>query len=204
MRTQPAHQTPQGQPVPQTGPAYPAYPAESGDGDGPEPGVLRYVLGHFCTGIAVITAREEGRPPIGFTCQSFVSLSLRPPLVSFAVSRYSRSWPGIRRAGRFCANVLGADQEALCRRFAAPAGDRFAGVEWWPGPGTGTPRLVGALAWVDCTVQAVYPGGDHRIVVGRIRDVGVTAGEPEPLLFYRARFRRAAPATTPNRSGPTP
>ncbi|CAM5641280.1 MULTISPECIES: flavin reductase family protein [Streptomyces] len=168
----------------------------------PDPARLRHVLGHFCTGIAVVTAREDGRPPVGFTCQSFVSLSLRPPLVSFSVSRASQSWPGIQRAGRFCANILAADQEPLCGRFAA-GGDRFAGVEWWESPATGSPRLAGALAWVDCTLEAVYPGGDHRIAVGRVQDLGATDGGPDPLLFYQARFHRAAP-TTPSGPAPTP
>jgi 3-hydroxy-9,10-secoandrosta-1,3,5(10)-triene-9,17-dione monooxygenase reductase component len=176
---------------------------ETSDGSRLEPTRLRHVLGHFCTGIAVITTLEAGGPPVGFTCQSFVSLSLKPPLVSFSVSRYSRSWPTIRRAGRFCANILSADQEPLCRRFAATDGDRFAGVEWWASPATGSPRLAGALAWVDCTIEAVYPGGDHRIAVGRVEDLGVTAGEPAPLLFYLARFQSAAPIT-PNGSAPTP
>lgn len=177
---------------------------ETSGGSRLEPARLRHVLGHFCTGIAVLTAQEEpGLPPVGFTCQSFVSLSLEPPLVSFSVSRFSRSWPGMRRAGRFCANILSADQEPLCRRFAAAVGDRFDGVDWLPSPATGSPRLAGALAWVDCTIEAVYPGGDHRITVGRVQDLGVTAGEPDPLLFYLARFHRAAPAT-PNGSAPTP
>ncbi|KAB1145066.1 flavin reductase family protein [Streptomyces luteolifulvus] len=176
---------------------------QTSEGSRLEPAQLRHVLGHFCTGIAVITAREDGREPVGFTCQSFVSLSLAPPLVSFSVSRFSRSWPGIRRAGRFCANILSAGQEQLCRRFAATDGDRFAGVEWRASPATGSPRLAGALAWVDCTIEAVYPGGDHRIAVGRVQDLGVTPDEPDPLLFYLARYHRAAP-TTPNGPAPTP
>ncbi|WP_317441291.1 flavin reductase family protein [Streptomyces collinus] len=176
---------------------------QTSDGSRLEPARLRHVLGHFCTGIAVITAQEDGLPPVGFTCQSFVSLSLQPPLVSFSVSRFSRSWPGIRRAGRFCANILAAEQEPLCGRFAATDGNRFAGVEWWPSPATGSPRLAGALAWVDCTIEAVYPGGDHRIAVGRVQDLGVGAGEPDPLLFFQARFHRAAP-TTPSGAAPTP
>ncbi|MFE7778354.1 flavin reductase family protein [Streptomyces sp. NPDC057445] len=168
-----------------------------------EPAHLRHVLGHFCTGITVITAMENGQPPVGFACQSFVSLSLEPPLVSFSVSRLSRSWRGIRRAGRFCVNILHAEQEPLCRRFAATGADRFAGVEWWPSPVTGSPRLAGALAWVDCTIETVYPGGDHRIAVGRVRDLDIADGEAEPLLFFLAGFRRTAPPT-PSASAPTP
>ncbi|MFF8845290.1 flavin reductase family protein [Streptomyces sp. NPDC015127] len=168
-----------------------------------DPARLRRALGHFCTGVTVITATEPGQPPVGFACQSFVSLSLQPPLVSFSVSRLSRSWPGIQRAGRFCVNILAADQEDLCRRFAVPGADRFADVTWWPSPVTGSPRLAGALAWVDCTIETVYPGGDHKIAVGRVQDLDIADEEAEPLLFFLAEFRRPAPRT-PKASGATP
>lgn len=174
----------------------PAAPVE----EGPlAPERLREVLGHFCTGVTVVTALDGDGRPVGFSCQSFVSLSLEPPLVSFAVSRMSRSWPGIQYADRFCVNILSADQETLCRRFADRGADRFAGVEWWPGPATGSPRLAGALAWVDCTLDAVYPGGDHRIAVGRVRALGAAEEGTDPLLYFRSAFRTpaAVPAAVP-------
>jgi flavin reductase (DIM6/NTAB) family NADH-FMN oxidoreductase RutF len=158
------------------------------DGD-----VLRHVVGHFCTGVTIITSLDDDDQPVGFTCQSFVSLSLDPPLVSFSVSRGSRSWPQIRSAGRFCVNILTAEQEPLCRKFAAKGVDRFAGVDWLPGPSTGAPRLLGSLAWVECTMEAVYPGGDHVIAVGRVLDIGIAEAAADPLLFFVAGFRRPAP-----------
>ncbi|MHA6760772.1 flavin reductase family protein [Streptacidiphilus sp. PAMC 29251] len=163
-----------------------------------DPRLLRTVLGHFCTGVTVISAVAEGGSPAGFACQSFSSLSLEPPLVSFNVARTSASWPRIAHAGRFCVNVLAADQGELCRAFAvssASGADKFADVDWAPSPGTGSPRIAGALAWIDCTIHAVHIGGDHLIVLGRVCDLSVSeerAGTG-PLLFYRGGFGALTP-----------
>jgi 3-hydroxy-9,10-secoandrosta-1,3,5(10)-triene-9,17-dione monooxygenase reductase component len=154
-------------------------------------GRLRTVLGHFCTGVTVISAVDDDGAPVGFACQSFSSLSLDPPLVSFNVARTSSSWPRIARAGAFCVNVLAADQEAVCRTFAVSAStgaDKFAGLDWTPGPATGAPRLDGALAWIDCTIHAVHTGGDHLIVLGRVGALAVNRDDTGPLLFYRGGF----------------
>ncbi|MEU3738431.1 flavin reductase family protein [Streptomyces sp. NPDC032198] len=160
-------------------------------------GEFRRVLGNFATGVTVITApASEGEAgPAGFACQSFSSLSLAPPLVSFMVARTSTTWPRIARAGVFCVNVLGADQGALCRGFAVSGADKFAGVVYDAAPVTGSPRLAGVPAWIDCTIQAVHTGGDHLIVVGRVDALGAT-DDGEPLLFHRGKFGRfEAPAT---------
>ncbi|WP_243639872.1 flavin reductase family protein [Streptacidiphilus pinicola] len=155
---------------------------------------LRDALGHFATGITVITAAGEDGQPVGFACQSFSSLSLDPPLICFNVARTSTSWPRIARAGAFCVNVLADDQGELCRSFAVSAStgaDKFAGVAWQAAPATGSPRLEGALAWVDCTIHAVHTGGDHLIVLGRIRELAAPRGEQAgPLVFYRSNFRQ--------------
>ncbi|WP_236067914.1 flavin reductase family protein [Streptomyces brasiliscabiei] len=179
---------------------------------------FRRVLGNFATGVTVITApapppadgvpgETPGSRPAGFACQSFSALSLDPPLVVFMVGRTSTTWPRIARAGVFCVNVLAAEQGGLCRRFAASGTDKFAGVSHTPAPTTGSPRLTGAVAWIDCAVHAVHTGGDHLIVVGRVESLGTTGDEdgtgtgtgtgagtgagPEssaPLLFHRGRF----------------
>ncbi|MFI6103668.1 flavin reductase family protein [Streptomyces sp. NPDC051310] len=155
--------------------------------------VFRRVLGHFATGVTVVTAYdEEGGGPAGFACQSFASLSLDPPLVAFMVSRTSTTWPRIARAGAFCVNVLGADQADLCGAFAvsgATGADKFAGVPYDPAPATGSPRLAAVPAWTDCTIHAVHTGGDHLIVVGRVAALGAR-DDGEPLLFHRGRFGR--------------
>ncbi|MFF0748024.1 flavin reductase family protein [Streptomyces sp. NPDC004267] len=148
---------------------------------------FRRVLGHFASGVTIVTALDEDGPA-GFACQSFASLSLDPPLVVFMVARTSTTWPRIARAGRFCVNILGAGQGGLCRGFAVSGGDKFAGVEWHPAPSTGSPRLPAAPAWVDCTISAVHTGGDHLIVVGRVEALGAADEGGEPLLFHRGRF----------------
>ncbi len=93
---------------------------------------LREVLGHFATGVTIVTAME-GVEPVGFTCQAFTSLSLDPPLVALAPGKSSTSWPRIAAAGSFCVNILADDQEALSRDFAVSGGDKFTGVGWRPG-----------------------------------------------------------------------
>ncbi|RZB19791.1 flavin reductase [Streptomyces sp. F001] len=151
---------------------------------------FRRVLGNFATGVAVVTAPaadgESG--PAGFACQSFSSLSLDPPLVAFMVGRTSTTWPRIARAGVFCVNVLADHQGELCRGFAVSGADKFAGVAHDAAPASGSPRLAGALAWIDCTIHAVHTGGDHLIVVGRVDALGTGEEDGRPLLFHKGRF----------------
>lgn len=164
-----------------------------------DPAEFRRVLGNFATGVTVITAPpaadDQGdiaapHGPAGFACQSFASLSLDPPLVSFMVARTSTTWPRIARAGVFCVNVLGAGQGELCRGFAVSGADKFAGVAHDAAPVSGSPRLAGAAAWIDCTIQAVHTGGDHLIVVGRVDALGTADDDVEPLLFHKGAFGR--------------
>lgn len=150
---------------------------------------LRRVMGHFATGVTIVTAMD-GDDPVGFTCQTFASLSLDPPLVTFAPQQSSSTWPRIRSAGAFCVNILAEDQETLCRSFAASAAsgvDKYRGVGWKPGPATGAPVLQDVLAWVEGRIVAEHDGGDHVIVVGRVLDMAVEQ-EGRPLLFYRGGF----------------
>ncbi len=151
---------------------------------------FRRVLGNFATGVAVVTAPPEGDTgsPAGFACQSFSSLSLDPPLVAFMVGRTSTTWPRIARAGVFCVNVLSAGQGELCRAFAVSGADKFAGVAYDASPVSGSPRLAGTLAWIDCTIHTVHTGGDHLIVVGRVEALGASDGDEAPLLFHKGRF----------------
>ncbi|MET7702739.1 flavin reductase family protein [Streptomyces sp. NPDC005485] len=152
-----------------------------------DPTEFRRVLGNFATGVTVITA-PGADGPAGFACQSFASLSLEPPLVCFMVGRTSTTWPRIARAGVFCVNVLGAHQGELCRGFAVSGSDKFAGVAHDPAPASGSPRLAGAAAWIDCTIHAVHTGGDHLIVVGRVDALGTGDDDVAPLLFHKGRF----------------
>jgi 3-hydroxy-9,10-secoandrosta-1,3,5(10)-triene-9,17-dione monooxygenase reductase component len=143
-----------------------ARPASSG----PEPPRFKQVLGHFATGVTIITAADRDGAS-GFTCQSFTALSLEPPLVLFCPALTSATWPRIQRAGFFCANVLSEHQRDLAVVFGRPGPGKFGGVRWTPNA-SGAPVLDGALAWAGCSVQDVYPGGDHVIVVGRVTELG--------------------------------
>ena len=147
---------------------------------------FREVLGHFATGITIVTATDEGEP-VGFSCQSFAALSLDPPMVILAPAKSSTSWPRIARAGAFCVNILGEHQEAVCRAFAVSGGDKFDGVGWTPGV-TGSPLIDGSLATVECTLGAIYEGGDHELVTGHVVDMEI--GKGSPLIFYRSGFGR--------------
>ncbi len=155
-----------------------------------DPTTMRAVLGHFVSGVAVITA-DGPDGPIGFTCQSFASLSLDPPLVSFAPARTSSTWPRIREIGRFCVNVLAEDHEHHSTGFARSGVDKFTGVGWRPAP-SGAPVLDGVSAWIDCTLWQEYDGGDHTIAVAHVHDLGADPARL-PLLFYRGRYRISAP-----------
>ncbi len=146
---------------------------------------MRFVLGHFCTGIAVITGHDGDRPT-GFTCQSVTSVSLEPPYVSFCPARTSSSWPAIRSTGRLCVNVLADDQRDVCTRFATSDADKFAQTGWTPGH-NGAPWLDGALATIEAEVAAEHDAGDHTIVIARV--TGLRAHhDRRPLLFYRGDY----------------
>jgi 3-hydroxy-9,10-secoandrosta-1,3,5(10)-triene-9,17-dione monooxygenase reductase component len=150
-----------------------------------DPRVMRDVLGHFASGVTVVTAvGPDG--PIGFTCQSFSSLSLDPPLVALAPARTSSTWPRLRAAGRFCVNVLAEEQSGLSQAFARSGTDKFAGVSWAPSP-HGSPMLDGVVAWIDSELWAEYDGGDHTIVVARVLDLGADA-DRSPLVFHRGNY----------------
>lgn len=148
---------------------------------------FRDVLGRFPTGVAVVTGRTASGEPVGLTCQSFSSVSLDPALVLFCPAVTSRAWPMIRESGAFCANLLASDQGELAALMATKGADKFAGLKWRPAPVTGSPITGGGLGYVDCTLEAVYPGGDHDIALGRVVDLGGTA-RGDALTFFRGRY----------------
>jgi 3-hydroxy-9,10-secoandrosta-1,3,5(10)-triene-9,17-dione monooxygenase reductase component len=150
---------------------------------------FKEAMSRFATGVTIVSGLEDGQP-VGFTCQSFVSLSIDPPFVAVAPARTSTSWPRIARAGSFCVNVLGDHQQQICEGFAVSGGDKFVGVDWHPAPATGAPVIEGSLAWVDCDVELVHDAGDHELIIGKVLDLG--SGEGSPLLFYRRGFATVA------------
>jgi flavin reductase (DIM6/NTAB) family NADH-FMN oxidoreductase RutF len=152
-------------------------------------GKYRQVLGHFTTGVTVITAAAEAGP-VGLAVGSFSSVSLEPPLVGFFADKGSTSWPKIEGTGSFCVNILGEHQEDVCRRFASKDPDKFAGLGW-KATGSGSPLIDDVIAWIDCDIDQVVEAGDHFLVLGAVRELDVAHDGP-PLLFFRGGYGRFA------------
>jgi 3-hydroxy-9,10-secoandrosta-1,3,5(10)-triene-9,17-dione monooxygenase reductase component len=153
---------------------------------GPDAELFRHVLGHYPTGDAVITAMTV-QGAVGISMNSFTAVSLRPPLVLFCPALSSATWPMLRETGQIAINVLSAGQESESRLFASRGADRFADISWSVGE-TGAPLLDDALGWLECTVQAEYPAGDHTVVIAEIDRMGVHGEIGEPLVFFRGAY----------------
>jgi 3-hydroxy-9,10-secoandrosta-1,3,5(10)-triene-9,17-dione monooxygenase reductase component len=149
---------------------------------------FRSVLGHFATGVAVVTAMD-GLDPVGMTVQSFCSLSLEPPLILLCPARTSTSWPRIQAGRKLCVNLLAQDSELLARQFAKSGSNKFEGVSWSRSTTTGCPILAGGLAWIDCEIEETHPGGDHFVVICNVLALGARTGL-KPLIFFKSGFER--------------
>lgn len=151
----------------------------------PGPAELRQAMGMFASGVTVITGSDDG-DAVGFACQAFASVSLEPPLILFCADRGSRTWPRIRKSGRFSVNVLGEEQSDLCGRFGSSTGRKYDGLDWelsrW-----GTPALRDVLLRVHAEVSDVHVAGDHDVVIGRVLEVERGA-QRRPMVFFRGRF----------------
>ncbi len=150
--------------------------------------LLRRALGQFATGVTVITTLDAEGCPLGTTATAVASLSLAPPLVLACLAHDSTTLLGIRDHGAFAINVLAEGQQELSGNFA-----RRGGLASWDGCaydrwGSGCPRLADTLASVDCDVEALLEGGDHEIVIGRVRDADVEESMAWPLLHWRGRY----------------
>lgn len=147
---------------------------------------FRDVLGHFPTGVCIVTAIDRDGEPVGMTVGSFASVSLDPPLVAFFPDRNSTTFPRIREAASYCVNVLAAAQEPVCRIFATRGIDKFAAVDWRPAP-SGAPILEGVVAWIDCEPESITEAGDHYVFMGRVRALEVE-NPTLPLLFFQGGY----------------
>jgi 3,4-dihydroxy-2-butanone 4-phosphate synthase len=151
---------------------------------------MRDVMGHFATGVTVITARGVDGAPVGTTANAISSVSLRPPLLLACLAAGSETLAAIRAGGSFGVNVLAKHQREHSDRFAAKGSDaRPHEVEFEDHP-LGVPLLPGALATVACEVEAIHPAGDHEIVIGAARSLARAEAGAEPLLFYRGSYSR--------------
>lgn len=155
---------------------------------------FRQTLGHYPTGVCAITA-IEGEKAVAMIVGSFTSVSLDPPLVAFFPDRNSTSWPKIREAGRFCVNVLGADQHDLCRTLSGKGEDKFRDLSFRLSDGR-LPILDGVVAWIDCDLHSIAEAGDHFIVLGRVERLAVENPRP-PLLFFQGGYGRFAALEQP-------
>lgn len=152
-----------------------------------EPLHFREALGHYASGITVITSHLEGEP-IGFTCQSFYSVSISPPLVSFSVMSTSASYPKIRQAGRFVVNILSGEQVKISNQFARRGTDKWHGVDWQQSP-LGNPIIAGSLHWLDCEIHAEHAAGDHLIVIGEVKALSLQdTAATQPLLYFKGQY----------------
>lgn len=157
-----------------------------------DPATYRQVLGHFPTGVTVVTGMT-GDEPVGFTIGSFTSVSLDPPLVGFLPMTNSERWNQIRSSGSFCVNILGQAHDSLCWQFSKSSIEHpFEGVAWHRSDATGSPVLDEAIAWIDCTITEVVDAGDHHFVMGRVEQLehAHPESDPMPLLFYRGKLGR--------------
>jgi flavin reductase (DIM6/NTAB) family NADH-FMN oxidoreductase RutF/DNA-binding IclR family transcriptional regulator len=158
-----------------------------------DPGQYRQVLGQYPTGVCVVTSAGPDGAPAGMVVGSFSSVSLDPPLVGFFPDRGSSSWPKVAANGRFCVNILSADQEDVCRKLASKDPDKFATIAHLPSP-LGSPIIDGVVAWIDCDLHSIGDAGDHFIVLGEVRQLEIATGGL-PLLFFQGGYGRFSPSS---------
>jgi flavin reductase (DIM6/NTAB) family NADH-FMN oxidoreductase RutF len=159
---------------------------------------FRRVMGHFVTGVTVVTALDGGRP-FGITVNALSSVSLDPALVMVALDRRRFLTPIVRAAGRYAVSILSEDQQALSDCFAGapvePGRLDFCGASWHAGP-TGLPLLDGAIATLECTVVGTFSAGDHDLFIGHVDSLANDPEHPMPLIYYRRRYLRIERAET--------
>jgi flavin reductase (DIM6/NTAB) family NADH-FMN oxidoreductase RutF len=147
----------------------------------------RQVMGHFATGVAIVTCTGPDGPA-GLTTNAVTSVSLEPLLLLVCFDNASRTLVAVRHARRFAVNVLRAGQEDLARVFASKrvAREKFEAVTHMVAHGV--PVLDGALAWLACDLRELHPGGDHTIGIGAVTHMDADPGG-EPLVWFRGMYR---------------
>jgi 3-hydroxy-9,10-secoandrosta-1,3,5(10)-triene-9,17-dione monooxygenase reductase component len=155
-----------------------------------EPDSFRDVLGHFPTGVAIVTG-DGPRGPVGMTCNSLTSVSLSPPLIAVCPAKSSETWPRIRESGRFVVNLMASEHQSTVRSFARKDTDRMSLVPFHPR--RCGPALDAALAWIECALTAEHDAGDHTIALGEVVALEAARGDA-PLVFFRGRYGTFAEA----------
>jgi 3-hydroxy-9,10-secoandrosta-1,3,5(10)-triene-9,17-dione monooxygenase reductase component len=151
-----------------------------------DPADFRKVLGSYPTGVCVVTAMGSDGRPAGMVVGSFTSVSLDPPLVGFFPDKKSSSWPLIEATGHFCVNVMGSDQQDVCRAVGSRGDQKFVGVEYAISE-HGLPVIADAIAAIECRLYSVTEAGDHWFVMGEVLRLESTR-EVDPMLFHRGRY----------------
>jgi flavin reductase (DIM6/NTAB) family NADH-FMN oxidoreductase RutF len=146
---------------------------------------FRSILGRFATGVVVVCATVDDRP-VGMSVNSFTSVSLDPPLVAFCAAHSSATWVELQRSPSFAISILAGHQQEVCSQLARKGVDRFAGVDVELAP-SGSPVIVGSLAWLDCRRAGYHVAGDHDIVLGEVEELHL-ASDADPLVFFGSRF----------------
>jgi flavin reductase (DIM6/NTAB) family NADH-FMN oxidoreductase RutF len=159
---------------------------------------FRRALGQFASGVTVVTTRDASGQPLGLTVSAFCSVSLEPPLVLVCIDHRSEANRGLRESGLFAVSVLGEDQEAVSRRFAAPGAGKLEGFSFLDGH-EGLPLVPGALSHVECRVRSFHEEGDHTVWVGEVR--GTRAHPGRPLLHHASGYRRLEPERDAGKRG---
>ena len=189
-----ADPAPHPDPAPQDLGAAPARPAPI---DTFDPRAFRQALGHFATGVAIVTARTAEGQSVGMTMSSFNSVSLDPPLVLFSVAKSAYSLPAMQQARGYGINILGQDQQHLSNRFARALEDKWQDVDHTPGAHD-APLICGAIAHFECEPFARHDGGDHEIFLARVLRFAAD-GLGDPLVFFRGRYHALSCGPSPDR-----
>ena len=155
--------------------------------------LFRAVFRDHAARVVVVTAQGH-REPVGFTATSLTSVSLKPPMVSFAVARTASAWRTLSRSPRVAVHLLGSDQDALATTFATSGINRFAGLDWRPGP-DGEPLIGGCAAYLCCRVVRHVPAGDHVVVLARVTGARVER-TGEPLIYHDGVYASVGPVPT--------
>jgi flavin reductase (DIM6/NTAB) family NADH-FMN oxidoreductase RutF len=164
-----------------------------------EPRALRDAFGCFMTGVTVVTMIGSDGTPLGFTANSFSSVSLDPPLLLVSIARKSSNIAAFETASGFAVNILAEGQKDISANFARPVADRFSSVHWKLGP-VGAPLIAGVSAWFDCRMEQTVDAGDHVILIGR---VGGFEATPAPGLgYYRGAYVTPAQTAAQLPAGP--
>ena len=151
-----------------------------------DPGIFRNVMGHYPTGVVVVTGRGDDGSVLAMVVGTFSSVSMDPPLVSFMPMKTSRTFEKMRACESLCINILGGEQEDVVLTIAQRWEDKLAGIDWFPSP-SGDPVLADSVAWIDTRISNVVEAGDHWITLCEVRDLAVT-NPVSPLIFFQGGY----------------